>query len=180
MSKTKDKPRTIEAAEVALEEVRTRLAGMRSELAELSEPPQIGWDGVSPETLSKIAEADSKRTALPHAMSAGELRELELQREIARLRRPTAARKIQEAYADWQAADEEARRAQEHASAKNHEWLEAIRHNQDLEMEERRLEREIAERKAAANRSREALAAPVVRSVWQQQTKDGGPGWWKW
>jgi hypothetical protein len=179
MTKTKEKPR-IETVEAELEEVRARLAEMRSELARLSEPPQIGWDGVSPETLQQIAERDSKRAAIPHAIAAGELRELELQQEIARLRQPAAARKIEDAYAGWQAADEEARRAQERATAKNYEWLGAIQHSQDLEMEERRLEREIAEHKAVANRSRDALAAPVVRSLWQQQTKDGGQPWWKW
>jgi hypothetical protein len=37
----------------------------------------------------------------------------------------------------------------------------------EVEREIESMERELAERKATTNRSREALAAPVVRSRWQ-------------
>jgi hypothetical protein len=167
MTKTKEKARTIETVERELEEVRSAVAAMRSELAELSEPPRVGWDGVSPETLSQISEADSKRSALPAAIEDGERRILELELELVRLQQPGARAKIEEAYADWQADEEEVRQLKERAKAKNYEWLEALQHEQDLQMEERRLAGEIANRKAQAHKSRERLAAPVVRSLWQ-------------
>jgi hypothetical protein len=179
-AKTKEKPRTTETVERELEEVRSAVARMRSELAELSEPPQIGWDGVSPETLSRVAEADSKRAALPAAIEDGERRILELELELVRLRRPGAKAKIEEVYADWQDEEETASKAAERAREKNHAWLEALRHEKNLMLEERRLTEEIAKHKAQADNSRERLAAPVVRSVWQQRTKDAHPGWWKW
>lgn len=166
MTKTKEKSRTAETVEQELEEVRSAVAAMRAELGELSRPPQIGWDGVSPETLNQIAEADTKRSALPYAITAGEVGEAELELELLRARRPEAQREIERAYAAWQKAEERAKAAQSKALEARYAHGDAIDRDTDLVREERRLTNELSERKAAATRSSEALGAPIVRSLW--------------
>jgi len=117
MSGTKAKARTIEGVEKELEEVRAGAADMRAERATLSEPPKIGWDGVTPETLSRVAEADTKRAALPHAITDGEVRILELELELVRARRPGAQREVERRYMALQKAEERLREAQEERNA---------------------------------------------------------------
>jgi hypothetical protein len=173
MSKTREKASTVETAEVELAEVRSRVAEMRAELTRLSEPPQVGWDGVSPETLQEIGKADSTRAALPHAINAGELRELELQQELARLRDRGGIRRL----ASCRGATAESRGAEQRSEVRLGRCYRPLAGSRDGGASSRV---EIAEHKAATNRSREALTAPLVRSLWQQQTKDGGGPWWKW
>jgi chromosome segregation ATPase len=168
MTRTKEKRRTVEAVERELEAVRERLEELRAELREASEAPQISWDGVTPETLERIGRADTKRAALPVAIDAGEVRELELSRELAGLRAPAAGEDVERCYEAMQAADERRRLAEKEYEAARFAWDDAVERARALEMEERRLAGEIAGRKAAADHGRKTLSAPVVRSVWQQ------------
>ncbi len=174
MTRTKEKRRTVEAVERELEAVRERLDELRAELREVSEAPQISWDEATPETLGRIGRADTKRAALPVAIDAGEVRELELRCELAGLRAPAAREDVERRYEAMLEANERLRSSEEEYEAARFAWADAVECARALEMEERRLAGEIAGRKAAADHGRKTLSAPVVRSVWQQMFRGIG------
>lgn len=175
MTGTKKQRRTAEAAERELEGVLGRLDELRADLREACDARQFSWEGATPEALERIARADGKRAALPIAIDAGEVRELELRLELARLRAPAADEETARRYEAVREADERKRREEEELAAARFAWDDAVGRGRALQAEERRLARELAERKAAAERGRRTLAAPVVRSTWQQASgREGG------
>ncbi len=171
MTKVKEKLRAVEDVERDLAEVRGRLEEMRAELREVQNRPAPSWDSVGPGTVEDLADAERRRSALPQLVEAGEVREAELDLERTRLLLPATGKEIEAAYEDLQCQEEELKKAQKKRDAAYWRWTEAIERQQDLRGEERRLLREVAERKAAASHSRERLAAPVVRSLWQQGSR---------
>jgi chromosome segregation ATPase len=172
MTKTNAKARIIEGIERELEEVQGRLAEMRSELKRLQEVPEISWDGVSEETVNELAEAEKQRLTLPHLIGAGEIKELELRLELAKARQPEAQRETVRCYDTLQIAKEKLREAEDEYNAASIAHGDAMERERDLKGEVHRLSKEIPARKATAQREWETLTAPVVRSVWQQQTRE--------